>query len=130
MLHTFSRPLPPQTQALLRRLADVLPWPLLLMHEDGLLVYANQAGWDVLARARPLRTDRQGRVSPTSPAHRSAFQQALVRAGADSAVQLRLPSRPRARLGRLERLSGDGPPLLLLSLLPALGPGQDPWQAR
>lgn len=120
-------PAPPP--ALLGRLADLLPWPLLVLEPDARLVYANQAGRELLARARPLRCNRLGRVEPALPAQRAAFQLALAKAGAGAAAPLLLPGRPQPHRGRLSRLPGEGPALLLLSLSLPAGGSADGWPA-
>ena len=118
----ISRPLlPTPTPALLGRLADLLPWPLLVLEPDAQLVYANQAGRGLLARKRPLRQDRLGHVGPTLARRRADFQQAVLRARAGGGGALLLAGRPQATQARLERLPGDGPVLLLLSV--SLPPG-------
>lgn len=113
----FSPPLPPtQTLALLTRLADVLPWPLLVLQPDAALVYANRAGRDLLARAQPLHLGHQGQVGPAQVAQQAPFEQALARASAGGRAALVLPGRSEVHQVRLERLAGEGPVLLLLSL--------------
>lgn len=123
MPSTFSRPLPPTpTLSMLGRLADLLPWPLLVLEPDATLVYANQAGRDLLALAAPLLEDGLGRIAPASAAQRVAFDEALSRANATGGASLRWPGREQPYLGRLERLRGEGPALVLLSM--SLPPGQ------
>jgi hypothetical protein len=124
-----SRPLPhTQTLALLSRLSDLLPWPLLVLEPDATPVYANRAARELLARARLLRRDRRGRVGPARPPLRAAFQEALSRASAGVGAALQLGGRQRACQARLERLPGEGPALLLLSLSRPAGQPPD-WLA-
>ncbi len=119
---TSPPPPSPQTVALLNRLADALPWPLLVLQPDGLLLHANQAGRQLLASARPLRRDTLGHVTPARAAQRAAFQGALARARAGETVPLRWPGRPRALQGSLQPLPGESAlPLLLLAVEAAQG---------
>lgn len=121
---TSPPPHSPQTVAMLTRLADALPWPLLVLQPDGLLVHANRAGRQLLAGARPLRCDTLGRVTPGRAAQRVAFQGALTRALAGETVVLRWPGRPHAKRGSLHRLPGEAaPPLLLLAVEAVEGSG-------
>ncbi len=113
----------PDVAALLSRLADALPWPLLVLQPDGGLVHANRAGRQLLAAARPLRCDTLGHVTPAQAAQRAAFQDALARARLGQTVPLRWPGRSLARQGLLQALPGDADPALLLLALDAAETG-------
>jgi DNA-binding CsgD family transcriptional regulator len=121
-----AEPPMPDTSALPARMADALPWPLLLLETDGRLLHANAAGRRLLAAGRPLQMNGP-QLQPAAAAHRADFADAMVRARAGRPVVLRWPGRPGGYRGSLQAL-GDragGPALLLLALTPTQGSGRD-----
>lgn len=68
----------PALQAATLALAiDMLAWPLLLLHGDGVLLHANRAATTLLRRGRPLKLVPRQRVQPSDEAHHAAFIAAL-----------------------------------------------------
>jgi len=66
----------------LARIADALNWPLMLVLPSGHLCFANLAARRQLQACRWLQADAGGRLSPTDPAARGAFEAALLAAAA------------------------------------------------
>lgn len=63
--------------ATLEQIGDALPWPLLVLRDDGTLLHANQAARQALARGTPLMLDDAHRVIATDAAQRPALATAL-----------------------------------------------------
>jgi DNA-binding CsgD family transcriptional regulator len=63
--------------ALLAQMSDALPWPLLLLRKDAVLIHANLAARQLLLRGQPLKRDDRGRVQATAASQQTAFAAAL-----------------------------------------------------
>lgn len=73
----LSPSLPEPPAAVLAQIADALPWPLLLLRRDTVLLHANLAARQVLQRGQPLQMDTSLHVLPAAPAQQAAFAAAL-----------------------------------------------------
>ena len=110
----------------LLRLADALPWPLLLLDPAGTLRHANQAARQCLDQGQPVRQVAHQRVQPAAAPRREEFDAALRAAASGQSCTLWWPgprSTFKARLLPLPQ-EADGAPLLLL-LLMVLSPAGD-----
>jgi DNA-binding CsgD family transcriptional regulator len=114
---------------LLGRLADALPWPLVVLARDGRAVQTNSSGERVLTQARLLCRDAQGRVMPVAAKHRALFRTALARALGGEFVPLRGMGTPSELLGSISFLPSESTALkdrqVLLVLSPRAGSGHD-----
>lgn len=72
--------------AVLGQIADALPWPLLLLRRDAVLLHANLAGRQLLHRGQTLRMDGQQRVQSPLDAQQTALADAL-KAGRPALLQ-------------------------------------------
>jgi DNA-binding CsgD family transcriptional regulator len=77
---SFVPQLPPSAMppaSVLAQMSDALPWPLLLLRRDAVLVHANLAARQLLHRGQPLKLDERRRVQAGSAAQQAAFAAAL-----------------------------------------------------
>lgn len=118
---TLSPPCTVPSAAVLSQMADVLPWPLLLLRPDAMLLQANLAARQLLQRGQHLSLDRRQHVSCTSPEHQAGFLAGL-RAG--QPTQLEWPASPLAATP-----AGCKVTLKPLAGGPADGEGEAPGQA-
>ena len=111
----------------LLRLADALPWPLLLLDQAGTLRHANRAAWQCMDEGQPVRLAARQRVQPAAATRREEFDAALRAAAAGQSCALWWPGplcTIKARLHPLPQAAA-GAPLLLLVLSPAADSGPD-----
>lgn len=122
-----AQPSPAQLSPALRRLADALAWPLLLMDREGVLRHANLAARQCLADRQPLCRLARQRLSPTAEPLRAAFALALQAAAAGQPQRLTWPMPAGEIQGRLHRLPGaEGTETILMLVLSVDGqPGPD-----
>lgn len=113
----LSPPFAVPPAAVLAQIADALPWSLLLLRGDAVLLHANLAARQVLQRGQPLRIDAGLRVVASDPQRRAAFASAL-RAAEPALIQWPAPGhagcslalKPLATAGDAE----SGPPMLVV----------------
>ena len=109
--HAGTRP----SSETLAQVADALPWPLMVLRPEGLLLYANQAAHQALQRATPLRLTPQQRVVPLGGP--SEFLHALQQAAQGTPQVLRWHTAQGDATATLTPLAGsDGEALVLLAL--------------
>jgi DNA-binding CsgD family transcriptional regulator len=96
-------PAGPPVTALLAAL-DQLAHPILALKADGGLVYANEAGRDLLAGGWPFVLDESRRVQPRQSTQRSAFVEALKAAAAGQPQPLHCVDGQRSLHGVLRPL--------------------------
>ena len=117
----------------LLRLADALPWPLLLLDPAGTLRHANRAARQCLDQGQPVSLAADQRVQPAAAPRRDEFDAALRAAASGQSCTLWWPgprSTFKARLLPLPPQADGAPPpllLLLMVLSPAGDSGPDLW---
>lgn len=67
--------------AVLAQMSDALPWPLLLLRRDCVLVHANLAARQLLHRGQPLKLDAARRVQAVTAAQQADFAAAVQAPG-------------------------------------------------
>lgn len=84
-----SPPVAVPSAAVLAQMSDALPWPLLLVRRDAVLVHANLAARQLLHRGEPLVLTADRRVQPPAAAPQADFAAALR---ANGPVRLQWPA--------------------------------------